>query len=93
MKEYFDGLEKQKAIENWEVGVVGPAGPTHIGGFIVVRGTEDQLRAVRQSKEFRRLALRTRLVVDHLRVVRVLLGGQLAEYLRDYEEEIKDLED
>jgi hypothetical protein len=90
--EYFEGLEKQNAIENFEVGIVGPAGPARIGGFMVVRGTEDQLRAVRESKEFRRLALRTRLVVDHLRVVRVLLGGQIADFLREYQEEIKDLD-
>ena len=53
-REYFEGLEKQKAIENFEVGVAGPAAPADIGAFWMVRGTEDQLRAVRESKEFRR---------------------------------------
>jgi hypothetical protein len=92
-REYLEGLEKEKAIENFEVGIVGPAGPARIGGFMVVRGTEDQLRTVRESKEFRRLALRARLVVDHFRIVRVLLGGQLADMLRDYQEEVEALED
>ena len=58
-REYFEGLEKQKAIENFEMGIAGPAAPTDIGGFLMVRGTEDQLRTVRESKEFRRLMLRT----------------------------------
>lgn len=91
-REYYEGLEKQKAIESFEVGIVGPASPARIGGFMVVRGTEDQLRAVRESKEFRRLALRTRLIVDHLRVLRVVLGGQLADFIRDYQEEVEALD-
>ena len=93
-REYFEGLEKQGAIENFEMGIAGPAAPTDIGGILMVRGTEDQLRTVRQSKEFRRLMLRVRLVVEHLRVVRVLIGGQpLLEVLKEFEEEIKDLKD
>ena len=75
-REYFEGLEKQKAIENFEVGIAGPAAPADIGAFWMVRGTEDQLRAVRQSKEFRRLMMRTTLVVENIRVVRVLIGGE-----------------
>jgi hypothetical protein len=86
-------LEKKGAIESFEVAVVGPAAPADIGGFIVVRGNEDQLRAVRESKDFRRLMLRTALVVDHLRVVRAVLGGELLQQVREFEEEIKDLED
>ena len=31
-REYFEGLEKQKAIENFEMGVAGPAAPTDISG-------------------------------------------------------------
>jgi hypothetical protein len=93
-REYFEGLEKQKAIENFEMGVAGPAAPTDMSGFLMVRGTEDQLRAVRESKEFRRLMLRTALVVEHLRVVRVLIGGEpLQTVLQEFEEEIKDLKD
>ena len=93
-REYFEGLEKQKAIENFEMGIAGPAAPTDIGGILMVRGTEDQLRTVRQSKEFRRLMLRTALVVENLRVVRVLIGGQpLLEVLKEFEEELKDLKD
>ncbi len=91
-REYFEGLEKQEAIENFEVGIAGPAAPTDISGIWMVRGTEDQLRTVRESKEFRRLMLRTALAVENIRVVRVLIGGQpLLEVLKEFEEEIKDL--
>jgi len=91
-REYFEGLEKQGAIENFEAGLVGPAAPSDITGIWMVRGSEDQLRAVRESKEFRRLMLRTRLVVEHLRVLRVLIGKQsLLETLEEFAEEIKDL--
>ena len=93
-REYFEGLEKKKAIENFEVGLAGPAAPADIGAFWMVRGTEDQLRAVRESKEFRRLMIRATLVVENIRVVRVLIGGQpLLDALKEFEEELKDLKD
>jgi len=91
-REYFEGLVKDKAIENFEVGVAGPAARSDITAVWMVRGTEDQLRAVRESKEFRRLMVRGALVVENLRVIRFLIGGQpLLEVLQEFEEEIKDL--
>ena len=91
-REYFEGLEKQGAIENFEVGIAGPAAPSDVTGVWMVRGTEDQLRAVRESKEFRRLMVRSALVVENLRVIRFLIGGKpLLEVLQEFEEEIKDL--
>ena len=93
VREYFEGLEKKGAITGFETGIFGPAAPTNLGGFIVVRGNEDQLRTVRQTKEFRRLMLRTTLVVEHVRVLRALLGADLLQQIKDYEAEIKDLED
>ena len=93
-REYFEGLEKQGAIESFEAGIVGPAAPIDITAFWVIRGNEDQLRTVRESKEFRRLMLRARLVVEHLRVVRAVIGGKsLLELLQEFEEELKDLDD
>jgi hypothetical protein len=90
-REYFEGLQKQGAIENFEVGVAGPAAPAQIGAVWVVRGTEDQLRAVRESKEFRRLMIRAALVVENIRVVRFLVGGQpLLEVLQEYEAELEE---
>ena len=58
----------------------------------MVRGTEDQLVAVRRTKEFRRLMVRASLVVENIRVIRLLIAGQpLLDVLREYEEELKDL--
>ena len=91
---FSEGLEKQKAIENFEVGIAGPAAPSDIGAFWMVRGTEDQLRAVRESKEFRRLMVRAALAVENIRVVRFPFAGQpLLEALKEFEEELKDLKD
>ncbi len=91
-REYFEGLEKSGAVEGAVVGITGPAAPTNIGGFFVVRGSEDQLREVRSSKEFKRLMLRTKLVVEHLRVVRALLGGEFLEHLKELAAEVDDLD-
>jgi hypothetical protein len=92
-RKYFEGLQEKGAIENFEVGLAGPAAPAQIGAAWMVRGTEDQLRAVRESKEFRRLMLRAALVVENIQVVRFLIGGQpLLEVLREWEEELKEVE-
>jgi len=92
VREYFEGLEKQGAIENFEVGIAGPAAPAGVTAVWMVRGSEDQLRAVRESKEFRRLMVRSALVVENLQVIRFLIGGKaLLEVLQEFEEEIKDL--
>jgi hypothetical protein len=93
-REYFEGLEKKKAIENFEVGIAGPAAPSDVGAFWMVRGTEDQLRAVRESKEFRRLMVRAALVVENIRVVRFVIGGKpLLDVLQEFEEELKELKE
>jgi hypothetical protein len=92
-REYFEGLQKQGAIENFEAGIAGPAAPANIGAAWMVRGTEDQLRAVRESKEFRRLMVRALLVTENIQVIRFLIGGQpLLEALREWEEELKEVE-
>ncbi len=90
VREYLEGVQKEGKIESFETGVFGPATP--LGGFIAVRGTPDQLVALRRTKEFQRLMLRTRLVVEHLRVARALVGANLLEQIRQYQEEVEDLE-
>jgi hypothetical protein len=90
VREYLEGVQKEGKIESFETGVFGPATP--LGGFLAVRGTPDQLVELRRTKEFRRLMLRTRLVVEHLRVARALVGANLLEQIREYQEEVDDLD-
>ena len=52
VREYFEGLEKKKAIENFEVGIAGPAAPSDIGAVWMVRGTETNSVRFVKAKSF-----------------------------------------
>jgi hypothetical protein len=51
-REYFEGLEKQKAIVNFEVGIAGPAAPADISAFWMVRGTEANSARCTKARSF-----------------------------------------
>ena len=88
--EYWNGLKKQGQIQDFDVAVLGPH--ARLGGFILARGTEQQIDTVRRSKEFRQQTARTRLLVDELLVVDAAVDEAIAQQLREYEEEIDRLD-
>ena len=74
----YGRMQQEGRIESFDVVLLGPH--ARLNGFVVMRGTEEQLDAVRHSKEFRVQVARARLIVDDLvdtgktaRVVRELL--------------------
>lgn len=88
--EYWNGLKREGQIAGFDVTLLGPH--ARLSGFILVRGTDEQLDAVRHSKEFRRQMARTRLVVDHLVVAEAFAGERIGEWLREYQEEVDQLD-
>jgi hypothetical protein len=88
--EYYTGLQKEGRIESFDVVLLGPH--ARLSGFVVMRGTEEQLDAVRHSKEFRVQVARARLIVDDLVIAEAYVGGGLAQVLSEYQEELKQLD-
>jgi hypothetical protein len=88
--EYWNGLQREGRIANYDVTLLGPH--AQLSGFIVARGTDDQLDALRHSKEFRRQMACTRLIVDHLVVAEAFAGERIAEGLGEYQEEVDQLD-
>ncbi|BBX71260.1 hypothetical protein [Mycolicibacterium psychrotolerans] len=88
--EYWGGLQKEGKIASFDVTLLGPH--AHLNGFIVVRGTDEQLDAVRHTKEFRRQMARTRLIVDQMVIAEAFVGPQLAEFMNQYQEEVDQLD-
>jgi hypothetical protein len=84
--EYWSNLQKEGKIESFDVTLLGPH--AHLNGFIVARGTDEQLDAVRHSKEFRRQITRTRLIVDQVVVAEAYVGARIAEFMTEYQEEV-----
>jgi hypothetical protein len=83
-------LQDEGAIESFEVVLLSPHGGG-LNGFILVRGSEEQIAAVRQRDEFQRINARASLVVDDFGAVDVSLGEGIAEQLSNYREQVGDL--
>lgn len=88
--QYWNGLKNDGRIQNFDVAALGPH--ARLGGFILARGTEQQIDGVRRSKEFRQQMARTRLCVDELIVADASVDEALGQQIREYEEEIDRLD-
>lgn len=83
-------LQEEGAIESFEVVLLSPHGGG-LNGFILVRGSEDQIAAVHQRDDFQRINARASLVVDDFGVIDASIGEGIAEQLSNYREQISDL--
>jgi hypothetical protein len=83
-------LQDSGEIESFEVALIGPHGGG-LNGFILVRGSEEQMAALRANDEFQRINTRAALMVDELGVVDVALGDGIGEQLNLYREAADEL--
>jgi hypothetical protein len=63
-----------------------------LGGFIMLRGTAEQIDSTRRSEEFQRLQNRVQLIVDGLRVTDAFVDEGLAQVMKQYEDVLGDLD-
>jgi hypothetical protein len=85
--EVYGQMQSDGRIESFEVCLLEPHGG-ELGGFELVRGSEDQIDALRRSEDFERLITKASLIVDDLGVVNVAMGATLARAMSIYQEEI-----
>ncbi|MGB7685162.1 MAG: hypothetical protein WBL45_05200 [Solirubrobacterales bacterium] len=83
-------LQEEGAIESFEVVLLSPHGDGP-NGFILVRGSEDQIAAVHQREDFRRINARASLVVDDFGVIDAAVGEGIADQLSNYRNQVSDL--
>jgi hypothetical protein len=83
-------LQEEGAIESFEVVLLGPHGGG-LAGFILARGSEEQLAAVRAREDFQRINARAALVVDDFGVVDAVLGEAIGAQLEVYREAVGEL--
>ncbi|HEY1286510.1 MAG TPA: hypothetical protein VGF04_10510 [Solirubrobacterales bacterium] len=87
----FQGkLQDAGEIESFEVALLGPHGGG-LNGFILIRGSAEQMEALRRNDEFERINTRASLVVEDLGVVDALLGEGMSEALSIYRQAVDDL--
>jgi hypothetical protein len=84
---YYASLEQDGKIESWEVVLLEPHGGD-LAGFVLLRGSTDQMNAVRSDEEFERRTTRADLIVEGLGTVGALVGEGIARGMGIYQEEV-----
>jgi hypothetical protein len=87
---YYGGLQDQGRIESFEVALLEPHGGD-LGGFMLLRGSEEQVQSLRGDEEFQRLMTRAGLIVESLGVVTAFLGEGLGQQIGTYQDQIGQL--
>jgi len=88
--QYWGQLQQDGKIESFEVALLSPHGGD-LGGFALLRGTQEGLDEVRNSDEFTRILARAGLIIEGLGVVGAVLGEQLGTQMGIYQEQIAEL--
>ena len=89
--EYWGGLQGDGKIEDFEVVLLTPHGGD-LQGFALLRGSEDQISALRADEEFQRRIARADLIIDSQGVVDAAIGEGIARGMAQYQGEIEDLD-
>jgi hypothetical protein len=85
--ELFGQMQSDGRIESFEVCLLQPHGG-ELGGFELIRGSEEQIDALRRSEDFERINTKASLIVDDLGIVDMLIGEGLGRAMAIYQEEI-----
>ena len=89
--EYWAGLQSDGKIEDFEVVLLAPHGGD-LGGFALLRGSSEQMAALRNDEEFERRTTRADLIVENQGVVDAALGEGIGRTMGVYQEEIAALD-
>jgi hypothetical protein len=84
---YLGQLQGDGRIEDFEVCLLEPHGGD-LAGFMLLRGSSEQMDAVRHDSEFERLMLRADLIVENLGLISAFVGDGVARQMALYQEEI-----
>jgi hypothetical protein len=87
---YYARLQQEGKIESFEPVLLEPHGGD-LGGFILLRGSMEQLQAVHASEEFQSVQNRARLIVDNVGVIHANIGASLASGMADYQKQVTAL--
>ena len=85
--EFFGQLQGDGRIESFEICLLDPHGGD-LDGFMLLRGSTEQMDAVRSDEQFLRNMTRASLQVENLGLVGASLGDGIARQMAMYTEEI-----
>jgi hypothetical protein len=82
----YGRMQQDGRIEGFDVALLDPNGD--LNGYIQIRGTGEQLAAVREDSEFRRIMIDAALVVDNFRMIGGYTNEGIAQQMAVYQEAI-----
>lgn len=84
---FYGEAQSSGAIESFEVALLNPHGGG-LAGFVLVRGSDDQLAQFRNGDRFRRLVAQASMVVEDFGVIDASLGDEVARQISTFQEAI-----
>jgi hypothetical protein len=87
---FWTAQQESGAIEGFETVLLGPHGGD-LAGFILVRGSSEQIAAVRANEDFQRINARAAAVVDGLGIIDAVLGDGIGAAMTMFQDVIAEL--
>jgi hypothetical protein len=84
---FYGRLQEEGRIESFEPSLLQPHGGD-LAGFILLRGSEEQMDALQHDEEFQRHLTRASFIVDKLGVVPATLGESIGRQMAMFEAEV-----
>jgi hypothetical protein len=88
--QWYVELQQTGNIESFEVVLLEPHGGD-LDGFVLIRGSQEQISALRASEEFERLTTRATLIVENVGVVGAYINEGLARGMGIYQAQLDEL--
>jgi hypothetical protein len=88
--QYYGQLQQDGRIESFEPCLLEPHGGD-LAGFVLLRGTQEQMDAVQNHEEFERHMTRANFIVDNLGVIRAAMGEELGRQLSVYQAQVAEM--
>ena len=83
----YGRMQQEGRIESFDVALLDPHGGEP-DGYIALYGSAEQMNAVRDSEDFRKLQIDVTMIVDDLRIVDGLCGDGVAREMALYTEAV-----
>jgi hypothetical protein len=87
--EYYSTLQSEGAIESFEPVLLNPS-TNDLTGFILIRGSEEQLNVLKQQERFKDMMLRGQYLIEGLGVIDGYLEGDLHKRMAQWAQVISE---
>jgi len=85
--EYYGRLQADGRIESFEPCLLEPHGGD-LAGFILIRGSEEQMDSLHHDEEFQRQMTRANFIVDDLGIIPAYMGEEIGRQMSRYQAEV-----